>query len=140
MNLELYATPKEVMRAVEALREFGRDNRLQEKVLFALELTLEECGSNIVNHSLRSKPGLTFHVSVQLTGNAVVIELRDRGPEFDPTKSPAIQRKVDLENQPPGGWGLVLVRRYMDEVQYVRQNGQNILTLTKRLAGTEGWT
>ena len=32
-----------------------------------------------------------------------------------------------------GGWGLPLVRRFMDEIHYRRENGENILRLTRRL-------
>ena len=56
MTLELHATPEEVMRAVEALQEFGREKQIPDKELFGLALALEECGSNIVNHALRRDP------------------------------------------------------------------------------------
>src|SRR5215468_5427780 len=54
MTLELQPTPQEVMRAVEALQDFARTQRAPEKTVFGLALALEECGSNIVNHALRS--------------------------------------------------------------------------------------
>ena len=36
-----------------------------------------------------------------------------------------------------GGWGIQLVRRYMDEIRYEREAGENVLRLSKRL-GPEG--
>ena len=132
MTLEVQATPEEVMRAVEAWRQFGRANRVHEKTLFALALSLEECASNIVNHSLRCAPGQSFQVSFEHKGDAVMIELRDRGPEFDPTQK--LNCHITNEEDTNGGWGIPLVRRFTDELRYRREHGENVLQLIKRLA------
>ncbi len=133
MRLELRATPEEVMRAVEALQEFGHAKQVPDKTLFGLALALEECGSNIVNHALRRDPHQQFQVVIEHTGGAVTIELRDRGPVFDPTQDCAAQPATGEDDRPPGGWGLQLVRRYMDQVRYSREADENVLRLTKRL-------
>ena len=133
MRLELHATPEEVMRAVEALQEFGHARQVPEKTLFGLALALEECGSNIVNHALRRDPRQKFQVVVEHTGTAMTIELRDRGPEFDPTQARAAEPATSEPDRPPGRWGIQLVRRYMDEIRYAREADENVLRLTKRL-------
>ena len=90
MTLELQATPEEVMRAVEALQEFGqRNGRCAEKDLFGLALALEECGSNIVNHALQRDARQKFQVMIEHAGGALSVELRDRGPAFDPYAGPS---------------------------------------------------
>ena len=137
MTLELHATPEEVMRAVEALQRFAHSRDVPEKVIFGLALSLEECGSNIVNHALHHDRHKTFQVAFEHTGSAVIIELRDRGPAFDPTA--AAERKSQAEDKDlPGGWGIQLVRRYMDEIRYQREGGVNVLRLTKRLSPETG--
>src|SRR3974390_1425419 len=103
MILELQATPEEGMRAVEELRKFGEANGVAEKPLFGLTLALEECGSNIVNHALRRDPRQKFQISMKHLGNALTIELRDRGPEFAPTRLPG-QPKVGEDGEAAGGW------------------------------------
>jgi len=138
MTLELHATPEEVMRAVEALRGLGEARQVAEKTLFGLALALEECGSNIVNHALQRDARQTFRVTLEHTGNAMVIELRDRGPMFDPTQSPVGEPAADDDDRPPGGWGIQLVRRYVDEVRYTRADGENVLRLTRRLETAAG--
>jgi serine/threonine-protein kinase RsbW len=133
MILELQATPEEVMRAVEALQAFGRERQIGEKELFGLTLALEECGSNIVNHALQRDARQKFQVIIEHTGSAVTLELRDRGPEFDPTRGPVIERASGDDDRPPGGWGIQLVRRFIDEIRYRREADENVLLLTKRL-------
>ena len=138
MTLELHATPEDVMRAVEALQEYGRANQIPEKTLFGLALALEECGSNVVNHALRRDVGQTFHVTLAHTGSAMIVELRDRGPRFDPTQAPVREPGADDDDRPPGGWGIQLVRRYADEVRYTREADENVLRLTRRLGAPAG--
>ena len=132
MTLELHATPQEVMRAVETLQQWAQAQGVPEKTIFGLALALEECGSNVVNHALQRDPQKKFQVVIERTSDAFAIELRDRGPEFDPTA--AVERKAQADDDDlPGGWGIQLARRQMDEIRYRREAGENILRLTKRL-------
>jgi anti-sigma regulatory factor (Ser/Thr protein kinase) len=133
MMLELQATPEEVMRAVEALQRFGREKQVAEKDLFGLALALEECGSNIVNHALHRDSRQKFQVVITHAGGAMTIELRDRGPVFDPTQARVADPAPSDDEGPPGGWGIQLVRHYMDDIQYRREADENVLRLTKRL-------
>ena len=137
MTLELHATPEEVMRAVEALEQFGQARQVPENTLFGLALALEECGSNIVNHALRGDPRQTFRVTFAHTGSAVVIELRDRGQGFDPTQAP-VREAAAKDDDRPGGWGIQFVRRCTDEMRYTREDGENVLRLTRRLGAPTG--
>ena len=137
MTLELRATPEETMRAVEAFREFARTQQIPEKTAFGLALALEECGSNIVNHALKRDAAQKFRVTFELAADEMFIELRDCGPEFDPTAS-TISLTETHSDEPCGGWGIQLVRHYMDKVCYKREGGENILRLGKRLTPASG--
>lgn len=133
MTLELHATGEEVMRAVEAWEQFAQAGGLPGKVVFNLALALEEAGSNIVDHALLRDARQTFRVIFGETGGAYVIELRDRGPEFDPTAAPPRGTQAQTQDEvPPGGWGIPLIRRFLDDIQYRREGGENVLRLIKR--------
>ncbi len=109
MNLELHATPEEVMRAVEALQEFARTQGVPEKMIFGLALALEECGSNIVNHALQRDAQKT--VSRRRADKPAMSSSSNcatAGRQFDPT--PVAVRKPQPEDDDlPGGWGIQLV-------------------------------
>ena len=136
-TLELQATPEEVMRGVETLHQFAQAQGLPEKTVFGLALALEECGSNIVNHAYQHDVRQVFQVVLNCSSDEFVIELRDCGPEFDPTA--VVERPPQArDDDPPGGWGIQLVRRSIDEIHYDRRDGKNILRLTKRLQAPNG--
>jgi anti-sigma regulatory factor (Ser/Thr protein kinase) len=134
LTLELQATPADVMRAVEALQTFGREHRVEERTLFGVAVALEECGANIVSHACGGRAHERFQVTFERTPSGLEIELRDRGPEFDPTRAVAREATASEEDRPPGGWGLPLVRHYLDQVTYAREGEENVLRLIKRMA------
>jgi anti-sigma regulatory factor (Ser/Thr protein kinase) len=133
LTLELKATPAEVMRAVEAIQAFGREHQVEEAVLFGLAVALEECGANIVSHACGGRAHERFQVAFVRTASGLEIELRDRGPAFDPTRAVALEVTASEEDRPPGGWGLQLVRHYLDQVSYSREGDENVLRLIKRI-------
>ena len=137
VTLELHATPQEVVRAVETLQQFAQEGGVPEKMIFHLALALEESGSNIVNHAFLRAAHKTFQVQLEQTSDSFVIELRDRGPEFDPTAAPQRKPQAD-DDDPPGGWGIELVRHYVDKIHYRREGDENVLHLTKYLKGPNG--
>jgi anti-sigma regulatory factor (Ser/Thr protein kinase) len=66
------------------------------------------------------------------TGESMIIELRDDGPEFDPTAAAPFTPSTDNNaTATPGGWGIELVRRNVDDIRYRREGGTNVLRLTK---------
>jgi anti-sigma regulatory factor (Ser/Thr protein kinase) len=132
MTMELQATPEEVMRAVEVLREFAVARKMPEKIIFGLTLALEECGSNIVNHALRKDARQKFRIAFGCERDQMLIELRDPGLPFDPTAFEANESPAN-DDDLPGGWGIQIVRRYMDEIRYSRQGDENVLLLIKRI-------
>ena len=131
-TLQLFATPEEVMRAVEQLQDFGREHHLEEKAIFGLALALEECAANIVHHACHDQVQEQFQVIFVHTAETVTLELRDHGPAFDPTRAVARDLEAKNDDRPPGGWGIHLVRHYMDEIQYARDGDENVLRLIKR--------
>ncbi|HSU52689.1 MAG TPA: ATP-binding protein [Candidatus Dormibacteraeota bacterium] len=129
MTLELKATPEEVMRAVEALRQFGVEHCLAEADIFGVTLALEECASNVVNHALKRDSTKNFQVTINQAGSELVVEVTDEGVEFDPQ----LAAKEASDDGPVGGWGLQLVRRYTDDLRYSRAGNKNVWRLSRRL-------
>ena len=133
MKLNLQGTPEEVMRGVEALQAYGEELDLEFKTLFGLTLALEECASNVVNHALQGGGSQSFTVEFEAMDGVMNLEIRDSGPPFDPTAAPERKPSTDDEDEPPGGWGIQLVRKNIDEMRYSREGEENVLRLMKRL-------
>lgn len=129
----LQATPQEVMRVVHRLRDFCQTHQISKEVTHALALALEETATNIISHAYKREPRHRFHVHAQHKADRVELELRDHGPAINPFELPA----SEPDEEEGGGWGIQLVRHYMDEIHYRRDGEENVLQMVKllRLAG-----
>jgi len=93
-----------------------------------LELALEEWVVNLCKHAYRERPG-AIEVAVRRGAHALVVELGDDGPPFDPTSAPPPDVEAPLDARRPGGLGILLIRRLLDGVGYERRGHRNVLTL-----------
>ena len=132
-TLELPATPEDVMRAVERLQKFCREQEVSEKAIHALMLGVEELASNIVNHAYQNDATKTFRMTMQHLGERFIVELRDHGPAFDPLQAAPPDLEANAEERELGGLGVHLARHYIDELDYSRSGDENVLRLTKHL-------
>lgn len=134
LTLDLQATPEQLMHAVEQLQSFGRENEYDERMVYGLMLALEECGANVIHHAYRDQLHHRFQVSFTANLEQLMIELRDTGPPFDPTQYAVDEGSAEADDRPPGGWGIQLARRYLDEITYTRADNQNVLRMIKHCA------
>ena len=58
----------------------------------------------------------------------------DRGIPFDPLQRSEPDVTLKAEEREIGGLGILMVKKSMDEVLYSYEDGQNILTLKKRIS------
>jgi anti-sigma regulatory factor (Ser/Thr protein kinase) len=105
-------------------------------------LALQEMVTNVLRHAYDCDETLPLQVTFDITADAVAVTLRDQGPPFNPLAHDI----SDLESimaapTEAGGFGIYIARVVMDEVNYERQGGWNVLRMRKlaaRLAGARG--
>ncbi len=74
-----------------------------------------------------------LEVRAERQGGSLVITLKDGGRPFNPLQHEEPDLSLPAEERPVGGLGIFLTQRMADAVSYARENGCNILTLTKHL-------
>lgn len=84
---------------------------------FAIRLALEEGINNGFRHGNKSDPDKAVKMHCRIDDDEVLLEIEDEGPGFDPATVPD---PTDDENiEIPSGRGIMLIRAYMSEVDYV---------------------
>ena len=83
---------------------------------------------NLCAHAYAGRDG-EIEVAVRKGDGKLLIEIIDEGPPFDLTASAEPDLTLPLADREPGGLGLVLIRRMVDEVRHSRDGGRNIVTL-----------
>ena len=72
-----------------------------------------------------------IEVDVELSGNRLVVTIRDDGVPFNPFGLATPDTSASIEQRKIGGLGIHLVRSVMDEYLYQRQINKNVVTLVK---------
>lgn len=133
MELILANRPAEIARVHEHLEALARQHNLPAQALHAIQLAVEEHLTNICNYAYPDQQEHPIKVRVELAGAELRVEVEDCGRPFNPLEHPAPNLSVPMEQRAIGGLGIHMIRNSMDQVQYRRVGGKNILTMIKNL-------
>ena len=121
-----------VMEFVDEVLERG-DCPLEIRTL--IDVAVEEIFVNIASYAYTSDEGVAeLNAGFEGEPRRVVITFKDGGVPYDPLENPDPDISLSAEERSVGGLGIFLVKQIMDKVGYRYENGQNILTLEKRLS------
>ncbi len=135
-ELRLEATPENLRKVSEFVRNIGQQIRLAEEVLFDIDLAVEEALANIVRHAYRPGQAGDLLLRVGTTDDVLRITIFDWGLPFDPESVTLFDVRATVETRANGGMGLPLIHSLMDGV--VRETasapgGPNVLMLSKHV-------
>ena len=133
ITIRLPAEVREIERLNRLVRQFGELHEIPTRVLYAVNLALDEVVTNVVLYGFETSAGQVVAVRVETTGDDLRSEVVDAGREFNPLDAPVPDLTVALEERALGGLGIHLVRSLMDRVEYRRDGAKNVLTMRKRI-------
>ncbi len=96
-------------------------------------IAVEELFVNIVSYAYPETAGPADLEIRELPDRVIEIILRDGGVPFNPLELEDPDVTLKAEERKIGGLGIYMVKKSMDEVTYHYENGQNILTLRKKI-------
>lgn len=115
-----------------------------------IELCLLEAVNNVIEHAYREEPRHLVEVAVCAGAEEIELRVRDDGapmPEgalerarsLEQSASSAVEELGDvfeLDTVAEGGYGLRLITRVMNQVEYRREGDHNTLTMTLKLGAS----
>lgn len=104
------------------------------KTEMQIDIAVEEVFVNIAHYAYAPGVGeATVCVEVEEANRCAVIRFMDAGKPYDPLSREDPDVTLSVEEREVGGLGIFMVKKSMDEVSYAYEDGQNILTIRKRL-------
>jgi serine/threonine-protein kinase RsbW len=130
-QLALRAESSELDRLHHWIESLCELHQLPARLAFQLDLCLTELVTNVISYAYPETPAPEEAVAVQFVRNPadVVVEIVDRGVEFDPLAYVPPPQARNLEEAQIGGRGLLLVRQFAGQLHYRREQGRNRLVL-----------
>ena len=133
-ELTIEATTDNIPAVTDFVNEQLEELGCSMKVQMQIDIAIDELFGNIAHYAYSSETGrATVRVELIEAPLSVVITFIDNGVPYDPLKKEDPDTSLSAENRQIGGLGIYMVKKSMDAVSYEYRNGQNILTVAKKL-------
>ena len=95
---------------------------------------IEELFVNIANYAYGDGEGdMTLGIGFDEESRTITFRMADKGTTFDPLQKPDPDITLSAEDREIGGLGIFITKKTMDTVRYAYENGENILTMIKKI-------
>lgn len=97
-----------------------------------LKIVADEAIANSIHYGYEGKAVGNITLHLHIDDNNVTLQLYDDGKAFNPLHNVDPDLNIATEKRETGGLGVLLIRELTDTQDYQYQNGQNILTVTRK--------
>ena len=133
-ELLLPAIPKNLYAVMEFVGITLKEYRCPEEIAIQVQVAVEEIFVNIANYAYFPAIGsATVRCIVSREPLSVVISFLDSGRPYNPLERNDPDTSLPVEGRPIGGLGVYIVKKSMDSVAYEYIDGQNVLTIKKKI-------
>lgn len=129
LDMSIANDVQEVGRVIDSLEEFGAENGIDPSQALRFGLALDELITNVISYGLAGRSDGTISLMIEHENGVLRAELADDGSPFDPLTAEVELPEGDIEDRKIGGLGLTLVRKFMDRLDYRREDGFNRLKM-----------
>ena len=142
LSLHLQSNPDALCLVRATMQQATEILRFQDADSRAIVRSVDEALANVIRHAYKGRAGLPIEVTCgrlcagkdSAKANGLEIVLKDSGASGDPRRF----KGRSLEDVRPGGLGLHFMKESMDEIEFSRKDGKNVLRMVKYLAPPDG--
>ena len=104
------------------------------KLQMPINVAVEEMFINIVHYAYPNGPGMaSARFEILVNPRRVRITFKDRGIPYNPLAKEDPDISMSADDRLIGGLGIFMTKKFMDEVSYVYEDGQNVFSMIKYL-------
>ena len=100
----------------------------------AILVAIEEVFVNVAHYAYPNGEGdMSLHIGFDDQSRDITFRMTDKGIPFDPLEKPEPDITLSAEEREIGGLGIFIAKKTMDSLTYAYENGENILTMIKKI-------
>ena len=120
---------RELTHVLQLVNVFLEPRELQSKLVYAVNLILEEILMNIIRHGYDDEDSHEIEVQIELEEDEVALTVIDDGKEFNPLTIPGPDPSKSAMDRLEEGLGLQFVRHMRNAMEYRREGDKNMLRI-----------
>jgi anti-sigma regulatory factor (Ser/Thr protein kinase) len=132
-SFKLKSSLTELDRLCENLEIFGNKFGLSKKLIFEINLALDELFTNIISYGFKDDEEHIIKVTLTPQNGVLCLCIEDDGTPFNPIDFETPDVSCSVEECKVGGLGIHIMKKLMDEVCYERCGDKNVLNLKKKI-------
>ena len=115
---------------LDFLHEQLHGSSCTKKTAYHLDLAMEEMFVNVASYAYGSAGG-QVQIICEVEDQGIAVTLIDSGTPFNPLAQPDANITLAAEERDVGGLGILLTKKFIDELHYERRDEKNILSFYK---------
>ena len=119
----------ELTHVLQVVNVFLEPRELRSKLIYAVNLILEEILMNIIKYGYEDEDSHEIEVQIGVEEEEVALTVIDDGKEFNPLTIPRPDRSKSAMDRIEEGLGLQFVRHMRNAMEYRREENKNILKI-----------
>ncbi len=132
MKKKFIAEKKELDNVIKFINsEVEKD--VDKKTLLKIDVVIEEIFVNIASYAYKQEENGFVDISIKNENNKIIISFEDMGVPFNPLLKENPDITLSAENREPGGLGIYMMKKMMDNVEYIYKDNKNILVIEKNI-------
>ena len=136
-SFELKSDLSELDTLCEELENFGSKFGFSKKLIFEINLALDELFTNIISYGFNDGKEHIVKVTLIPQIDELCLCIEDDGKPFNPIAFETPDVSCSVEECKIGGLGIHIMKKLMDEVCYERCGDKNVLNLKKKVGMEE---
>ena len=133
MKKKFIAVKEELDNVIKFINnEIEKD--VDKKTLMKIDVVIEEIFVNIASYAYKKEEEGFANISIKNENNKIVITFEDSGIPFNPLLKENPDITLSAEKRKPGGLGIYMMKKMMDNVEYMYKDNKNILIIEKNIS------
>lgn len=130
-SLTLGNDVEEVIELTAFMNSICKDLNFDDMTTTYTTLAVEEAVVNVMKYAYPDREPSHILLEAKADDKALTFILRDKGMPFDATQAAEVDVEQKAAQRIEGGLGIHLMRHYMDNISYKREDNENILIMQK---------
>ncbi len=130
--MRISASTEELEKIRKFVADHAREFGFGEADVSDITLCVDEACTNIIKHAYEWKKGKPIHIQLAMKNNEMMVTIVDQGKPFDPDSYQVPTPEEQLSRKKRSGYGILLIRKLMDHVEYLNRKSRNEIRMTKK--------
>ena len=102
---------------------------ISNKEKFRIIVAVEEIFTNISQYAYAGNLKGGVEISTEVADKTYYVTFVDGGVKYNPLDRKDPEIGINIKDRPLGGWGIYIVKKIADKLEYIRKNKQNIFKI-----------